>query len=106
MADVQYESYTKYVENSESIFLMARPNLFYFLFSFAIKVGREKCSNLIKILVFNYFGPLWSVSPRFCIIYTKFKENIKNKFADASSVFSAFMKFRKFFRKTFKKPSK
>lgn len=59
----QYKHYTKYDENNKSIFfyLRAQP----FLFSFAIRFGKEECSNLIKMSVFNYFGTFWSVCPRF-----------------------------------------
>ena len=90
MAAVQYERYTKHFENSESFFLVAHTQTF--LFSFATTVGTKECSNLMKMLIVNYFELFWSIYARFCIIYTKFQENVIYIFEDASSVFFMSMK--------------
>ena len=42
----------------------------FFLFSFMIETGREECSSLWRMILFNYFWLVCSVSPGFCAIAT------------------------------------
>ena len=55
------------------------------LFSFVIEVGREKCSNLRKMVVFNNLGIVWSIKSMFWAnkfaIYTEFEKKYMVRFA-------------------------
>ena len=39
-----------------------------FLFSFVIVIAEKERSNLRKMVIFKYFWPLWSVSPRVWVV--------------------------------------
>ena len=62
-----------------------------FLFCFVMSINTERCSNLRKMVSFNYLRPLWSVSSRFwlCHIgFCKYSESMSYSYVTNGFYFS------------------